>query len=324
MLAGTYTSSVTLLHVYELLGFLLGLLFGSFLNVCISRLPTHESIVKPGSHCMACGHAIRWYDNVPVVSWMLLRGQCRDCKAAISWRYPVVELAVGISFFESVLLFFLRLDRILCLDLPQGCFADPSYLFRSLTFAILGFLLIGLMVMDWQTERLPDAFTLTGIGIGFALACVQAFFLSPGAGDIVLNTTHQLRMSSPGSFQSQGNVFLTGSEALVLGRIAAIAGAALLLLAVSWGYRTLRGREGMGMGDVKLLAMIAAFLGFGEAMFALFAASLVASFYAIFLVLRRHASGSSRLPLGSFLAAGGLFSALFGPGIIDWYMGLLR
>jgi leader peptidase (prepilin peptidase)/N-methyltransferase len=311
---------VTLLHVYELLGFLLGLLFGSFLNVCISRLPTHESIVKPGSHCMACGHTILWYDNLPVVSWMLLRGRCRDCKAGISWRYPAVELAVGVWFAYVA-------SWLNVLELATGSRASgpsPTEWMDVLGFAIFGFLLIGLMVMDWQTERLPDAFTLTGIGIGFALACVQAFFLSPGAGDIVLNTTHQLRMSSPGSFQSQGNVFLTGSEALVLGRIAAIAGAALLLLAVSWGYRALRGREGMGLGDVKLLAMIAAFLGFGEAMFALFAASLVASFYAIFLVLRRHASGSSRLPLGSFLAAGGLFSALFGPGIIDWYMGLLR
>jgi leader peptidase (prepilin peptidase)/N-methyltransferase len=311
---------VTPSYVFELLGFVLGLLFGSFLNVCISRLPAHESIVTPGSHCMACGHAVRWYDNLPVLSWIVLRARCRDCKAGISWRYPVVELAVGIWFAYVA-------SRLNVLELAKGSRpsgAASSELIHVLGLAILGLLLIGLMVMDWQTERLPDAFTLTGTGIGFLLTCVQAYFLAPGKGDIVVNTTHQLRLSSPGSFQSQGNVFLTGPEALVLGRIAAIAGAALLLLAVSWGYRTLRGREGMGMGDVKLLAMIAAFLGFGEAMFALFAASLVASFYAIFLVLRRHASGSSRLPLGSFLAAGGLFAALFGPGIIDWYVGLLR
>jgi leader peptidase (prepilin peptidase)/N-methyltransferase len=180
------------------------------------------------------------------------------------------------------------------------------------------------MVMDWQTQRLPDAFTLTGIGIGFALICVQAFFLAPGEGDIVLNTTHQLRLSSPGSFASQGNVFLTGPEALILGRITAIAGAAMILLLVRWGYKALRKRDGMGLGDVKLLAMIAAFLGFGEMLLALFAGTLAASFYGIVLIARRRASGASSLPLGSFLAAGGLFAALFGPRIIVWYIGLLQ
>src|ERR1017187_4193099 len=97
--------------------------------------------------------------------------------------------------------------------------ASTWMVFRAFSDAILGFLLIGLMVMDWRTQRLPDAFTLPGIGIGFVLACVQAMFLAPGEGDIVLNTTHQLRMSSPGSFQAQGNVFMTGTEAMVLGRI---------------------------------------------------------------------------------------------------------
>jgi leader peptidase (prepilin peptidase)/N-methyltransferase len=193
-----------------------------------------------------------------------------------------------------------------------------------LGFAILGFLLIGLMVMDWQTQRLPDAFTLTGIATGFALTCVQAFFLAPGEGDIVLNTTHQLRLSSPASFASQGNVFLTGTEVLILGRIAAIAGAALILLAVRWGYKALRKRDGMGLGDVKLLAMIAAFLGFSEMLLALFAGVIAASFYGLMLLARRRAGGATKLPLGSFLAAGGLFAALFGPRIIAWYTGLLQ
>ena len=190
--------------------------------------------------------------------------------------------------------------------------------------AILGFLLIGLMVMDWQTQRLPDAFTLTGIAIGFLLVCVRAFFLAPGEGDIVLNTTHQLRLSSPGSFQSQGNVFLTGTEALIMGRIAAIAGAALLLLAVRWIYKALRKREGMGLGDVKLLAMIAAFLGFGESLLALFAGVVTASVYGVALIARRKAGTETKLPFGSFLAAGGLFAALLGPMIVDWYASLLR
>ena len=307
-------------YVFELIGFVLGLLFGSFLNVCISRLPAHQSIVKPRSHCMACGHAIRWYDNVPVLSWMMLRGRCRDCKARISWRYPAVELAVGVWFAICANdLFSLELAKVSRLSGPTtGEYVDVA------GFAILGFLLIGLMVMDWQTQRLPDAFTLSGIGIGFLLVCVRAFFLAPGEGDIVLNTTHQLRMSSPGSFASQGNVFLTGPEALILGRIAAIAGAALILLVVRWSYKALRKRDGMGLGDVKLLAMIAAFLGFGETLLALFAGVILASVYGLALVARRRASGASKLPLGSFLAAGGLLSALFGPQILAWYMGLLQ
>ena len=311
---------MTLAPLFELLGFVLGLLFGSFLNVCISRLPAHESIVTPGSHCMACGHAIRWYDNVPVMSWLLLRARCRDCKANISWRYPAVELAVGVWFAMAA-------SRLIVLELANGSSASGPIATEwtdVLGFAILGFLLMGLMVMDWQTQRLPDAFTLTGIGIGFALACVQAYFLAPGEGDIVIDTTHQLRLSSPGSFASQGNVFMTGPEALVLGRIAAIAGAALILLAVRWSYKALRKRDGMGLGDVKLLAMIAAFLGFGEMLLALFAGVLAASVYGILLMARRRASGNSKLPLGSFLAAGGLFAALLGSNIIAWYAGLLR
>ena len=189
---------------------------------------------------------------------------------------------------------------------------------------ILGFLLIGLMVMDWQTHRLPDAFTLPGIGIGFVLVCVQAFFLAPGQSDIVLNTTHQLRLSSPGSFTAQGNVFLTGTEAMVLGRVAAIVGAALILLVVRWGYKALRKRDGMGMGDVKLMTMIAAFLGFSQSLLALFAGVLAASVYGLVLIARKRAGGETKLPFGSFLAGGGLFAALLGPKIMDWYVSLLR
>jgi leader peptidase (prepilin peptidase)/N-methyltransferase len=310
--------------LFELLGFLLGLHFGSFLNVCIVRLPEHESVVTPRSHCMTCGHTVRWYDNLPVLSWLVLRGRCRDCKARIPWRYPAVELAVGVWFA-------LAGSRLWAAWIARG-YVDT---FRSgsegihnsvgvLGFVALGFLLIGLMVMDWRTMRLPDAFTLPGIGIGFVLVCVQAFFLKPGEGDVVLNPTHQLRLSSPGSFAAQGNVFMTGAEAMVLRRVAAIAGAALLLLAVRWLYKAVRKRDGMGLGDVKLLAMIAAFLGFGEAMMALFAGVLAASAYGTALMVRGKAAGATKLPLGSFLCAGGLFAAVFGPLIVDWYVGLLR
>ena len=157
------------------------------------------------------------------------------------------------------------------------------------------------MVMDWQTQRLPDAFTLTGIAIGFAPAC-RHFLRRPGRHRL---NHHQLRLSlelSPGK----------SLYASILGRIAAIAGAALVLLTVRWGYKALRKRDGMGLGDVKLLAMIAAFLGFGETLLALFAGVLAASVYGIVLMARRRAGGATKLPLGSFLAAGGLFAASSG------------
>ena len=163
--------------------------------------------------------------------------------------------------------------------------------------------------------RLPDAFTLTGIGIGFVLVCVQAVFLAPGEGDIVLNTTHQLRMSSPGSSEAQGNVFMTGTGGDGAGTGGGGCGAALILLAVRWIYKALRKRDGMGLGDVKLLAMIAAFLGFGRV-----GAGAVCGGGGGECIWHcadgaGKAGGETKLPLGSFLAAGGLFAALFGRGL---------
>ena len=307
-------------ELFELSGFLLGLLFGSFLNVCISRLPAHESIVHPRSCCPHCRHAIRWYDNVPLLSWLLLRARCRDCKARISWRYPAVELLTGIWMMSAAG----RLYEVRYALAIDGWVLVPGETVKTFAFAILGFLLIGLMVMDWQTQRLPDAFTLTGIAIGFLLTCMQAFFLAPGQGDIKIDTTHQLRMSSPGSFASQGNVFMTGTEAMIWGRILAICGAALLLFTISAIYKALRKRDGMGVGDIKLLAMIAAFLGFGESLFALFIGVVTAAVYGIILLARRRAGSQTRLPFGSFLCAGGLFAALRGPELIAWYTGLLH
>lgn len=311
-------------ELFELCGFLLGLLFGSFLNVCISRLPAHQSIAKPRSRCPHCGHAIRWHDNIPILSWLFLRARCRDCKASISWRYPAVELAVGLWFLlvANRLIALGEASEWVDFKLPtQYVYQD---IFHWIAILILGFLLIGLMVMDWQTQRLPDAFTVTGIAIGFLLTCVQALYLPAGEGDIKIDTTHQLRMSSPGSFASQGDVFMTGPEALIWGRILAICGAALLLFTISAIYKALRKRDGMGMGDVKLLAMNAAFLGFGESLLALFFGVVTAAIYGLILLARRRAGATTRLPFGSFLCAGGLFAALFGPRTVDWYTSLLR
>jgi leader peptidase (prepilin peptidase) / N-methyltransferase len=323
---GPYTSTVPLLHLFEFDAFLVGLLFGSFLNVCIARLPRHESIVTPRSHCPACGHTIRWYDNLPLLSWIVLRARCRDCKARISWQYPAVELTVGLWFafvaWRAMLLmptYFQWTENVRIYHSYPPTFA----VFTSITLLVLGFLLIGLMVMDWQTQRLPDAFTLTGTAIAIFLVCVQAIFLAPGQDQVLLANQH-IQLRSPGSGAFEGNVFLTGPEVLIFGRIAAIIGAALLLLAIRWIYKAIRKRDGMGLGDVKMLAMIAAFLGFTQSLVALFAGAFAASFYGVFLIVTGKARAATKLPFGSFLAVGGLLAALFGPRIVDWYTNLLH
>ena len=305
----------------EAVGFVLGLLFGSFLNVCISRLPRGESIVHPRSHCPQCGATIRWYDNIPLLSWLLLRGRCRECKQAISWRYPLVELAIGLWFANVVFRFMLQSLAVGDVRLSTEWWV--TFVVSCIGIAILGFLLIGLMVMDWQTLILPDAFTLSGIAIALFLVCTQAIFLGPTEDQVHL-TKHSLHLTSPGGVTDSGNVFLTGPESLIFGRIVAICGAALLLLLIRWLYKVIRHREGMGLGDVKLIAMIAAFLGFWPAILSLFIGTLAAALYGAVLLAQRKARGASKLPFGSFLCVGGLVAALYGNRLIDMYIALLR
>lgn len=309
--------------VYGAIGFLAGLVFGSFLNVCISRLPHHKSIILPSSRCPQCGASIRWFDNIPLLSWILLHARCRDCKQPIPRRYPLVELTCGIWFAVQAV----RLFTVLRFYFYDPTHAAPSSyaplaILSNVAVTALGFLLIGLIVMDWQTGLLPDAFTLTGIAIGLFLICIQAIFLGPTEDQVVL--TRPIHITSAGATTNPGNVFLTGPEALIGGRLLAVVAVALLLLAVRWIYRALRHREGMGLGDVKLLAMIAAFLGFWSAILSLFVAVIAAGIYGTVLLVRGRAGISSKLPFGSFLGAAGLFAAQFGDRIIDAYSQLLR
>ena len=305
--------------LYEALAFILGLIFGSFLNVCIARLPKHESVVTPRSRCPQCGAPIRWYDNIPLLSFLLLRGRCRSCQQTIPWRYPLVELAVGLWF--AVVVF-----RCLDSSSPNVSLSTEwhiALILVGLGIAILGFLLIGLMVMDWQTLLLPDAFTLTGIAIGLFLVFIRAAFLGPTEDQVVLSN-HHITLTSPGGVTDHGNLFFTGPEALIMGRIAAICGTALILLFIRWLYKALRHREGMGLGDVKLLAMIASFLGFWPSILALFLGVLIATAYSIFLLIRGKAGAASKLPFGSFLAISGLIAASFGNILINMYAALLQ
>jgi leader peptidase (prepilin peptidase) / N-methyltransferase len=317
-----YTHRVGTSGIFQSAAFVIGLLFGSFLNVCISRLPRKESIVHPRSRCPQCGAPIRWYDNIPILSWVLLRGRCRTCKWSILWRYPLVEFTVGIWFWVTTSYFLANFSH--AHDFGNGFSSeDIPGLIAALSFATLGFLLIGLMVMDWQTMILPDAFTLGGMAIALFLICTQAIFLGPGEDEVHL-TKHSLHLTSPGGVTDHGNLFLTGPESLIFGRIAAVCGAALLLLLIRWFYRAIRHREGMGLGDVKLIAMIAAFLGFWPAILSLFVGTLAAAFYGAVLLARGKAGATSKLAFGSFLCVGGLVAALYGNGLIDSYIALLR
>jgi leader peptidase (prepilin peptidase)/N-methyltransferase len=238
-----------------------------------------------------------------------------------------VELAMGLWILNAVKLYWnaTHLDPTItatAIIFPTGS-QITIYLLAILGIAILGFLLIGLMVMDWQTMILPDTFTLGGIAIGLFLICTQAIFLGPNE-DQVLLTKHSLHLTSPGGVTDSGNVFLTGPESLIFGRIVAICGAALVLLLIRWLYKAIRHRDGMGLGDVKLLAMIAAFLGFWPAILSLFLGTLAAAIYGAILLVRGKAGATSKLAFGTFLCVGGLVAALYGNRLIDMYIGLLH
>jgi len=251
---------------------LFGLAFGSFLNVCIARLPQHASLLQPGSHCPDCGAPIRPIDNIPLLSWMALRGRCRACRAAISWRYPAVELATGALFLLSFLRFGLTITGI--------------------GMDIFCLLALGLAVMDAETMRLPDAFTLTGIGLGVVYAAVLP------AGLLRERLLH-------------------AGESLLWALLAA-----LLLLIIRSAYQLLRHVEGMGMGDLKLLAMIAAWLGPGPTLLALVLGTFATALFGILALLvapSHRRSMATRLPLGSFLCGAALYTIFAGQPILHWY-----
>jgi leader peptidase (prepilin peptidase)/N-methyltransferase len=247
---------------------LLGLAFGSFLNVCIARLPRGESIVHPPSHCPRCGAAIRARDNLPLLSYVLLRGRCRACGGGISWRYPAVELA-------NAALWLL-------------CYLAFGETMRAAAMGVLCFLALGLAAMDAETLLLPDAFTLPGIGLGIAWSAVAA-----------------------------GGSWLRGAGLSLLWA----ASAAGVILLIRFAYWLVRRREGMGMGDAKLFAMLGAWLGPAEAVLILFLAVVAGALYGLVSV---RAGGktpeTARVPLGAFLCAAALYAVFLGPRTIGWYL----
>ena len=250
---------------------LLGLAFGSFLNVCIARLPRHESIVHPPSHCPRCGQSIQPRDNIPLLSYAILRGHCRTCGETISWRYPAVELA-------NALLWLL-------------CFFVFGITPTTVATAILCFLALGLAVMDAETMLLPDAFTIPGIFLGILWAAVGA------------------ANSWPDRLHAAGMSLLWA---------AAAAGLILLIRTVYW---LVRRREGMGLGDAKLFAMLAAWLGPWNALLILFLAVILGAIYGVILMRGgRRSAGSARVPLGAFLCVAAIYAIFAGHQTINWYL----
>ena len=262
-----------------------GLLLGSFLNVCIARLPRHRSIVWPGSHCPRCSAPIRPWDNLPLVSYGLLRGRCRDCGGRIPIRYPLVEAGLAALFLAAA-----------------ACFPSPVVLAEAAT---LCFLLLGLLAMDAETFLLPDSFTLPGLGLGLGQT------LLPGGG-----LAAALRLGSHAPFAAP-------QWAPWVWSLLGAAGAAGVLLAIRWTYWLVRRREGMGLGDVKLAAMLGAWLGVAGAALSLVLAVLVAGLAGLVL-LRRGERAVGKLPFGSFLCGAALISLFAGEGILTWYFSFWR
>lgn len=275
---------------------LFGLAFGSFLNVCASRWPRGESIAQPRSRCMSCGRSLTWWENLPIVSWIALRGRCRTCRAPIGVRYPIVEAAVALLW--ALLVWYSGPD-VLAFDVPAGLRA----LNIAATLCGLAFcwLLVALAVLDAENLWLPDFLTWPGILVGVALKV--AFEQFGYHFDTPPRPLHALWVSG-----------------------ASAAAAALIILIVRWLYWVIRRREGLGLGDAKLMALIAAWLGLPLAMLSLFLGVVLGATVAVYVLATRsqQSEGSwaaAKLPLGTFLCVGAMISALWGQQILNAYLG---
>ena len=255
--------------------FALGAIVGSFLNVVIHRYPREESIVFPGSHCPHCNAAIRWYDNVPVLSFAVLRGRCRACGAGIAWRYPLVELSNALFY----LALFLR--------------TGPSVAF-VIVAAIISMTIV-LIYIDADIQMLPDVIDLPGIALGLGAGALSLGFLHP---TLVL------------------------AESLTDSLFGAFLGAAILL-AIIGAYWLLRRAEGMGLGDVKMLAMIGAVTGWRAIPGVLLLAALSGALIGVPAALRSGRGMRAALPFGVFLGMAFLAVLFFGHTLSGWYFSLV-
>lgn len=275
---------------------LLGLAFGSFLNVCLSRWPEGESVATPRSHCRACGRTLTWWENIPVISWITLRGRCRTCHAKIIWRYPLVELAIGVLWSVQAWRFFGMLFSANELSLDVVCW-------HAIGMALFYWMLVALAMLDAEHLWLPNWITVPGIGLGFILT----IFLGPLDNWWWSQSSGTMRDSS-------------SADAL------AIAIPAALILLIRWAYWLIRRREGIGLGDAKLMAMLGAWLGLAGALLSFAIGVMLGAIFALIVLAipkgRRGADTwlAARLPLGTFLCIGGIVSALWGRPIISAYL----
>jgi leader peptidase (prepilin peptidase)/N-methyltransferase len=252
--------------VIPVAAFLLGLLIGSFLNVCIHRLPKDESIVTPRSHCPHCGQPISWYDNIPVASFILLRGRCRDCGGAISFRYPLVELLTAVSF-----------------ALVAGQY---GLTLAALKYAAFVAMMLVLAFADLADRILPDEITIGGAAAGVLLSLFQP--LPPPAMASFLLGLWRVTLSAR---------FASLAESVVGALVAAG-----LVWVVAEIYFRVRHREGMGLGDIKMMALIGAFVGLRDALVIVMAASVLGAVLGLFFILLFRKGMTYELPFGTFLA----------------------
>ena len=242
--------------------FVFGACIGSFLNVCIARIPEASSLIYPGSNCPACHHPIRFYDNIPILSYIWLRGRCRNCSQSISFRYLMVEAVTGLMAALVIVYFGLTVE--------------------ALIYFILICALIIIIYIDLDHQIIPDSISLPGIPIGFA----ASFFLD------TLNYTDSLI-----------GILLGGG----------------LLFSIAWGYYLITRKEGMGGGDIKLLAMIGAFMGWQGVCFTIFIASVTGTIAGALLMLFAQKDLKFALPFGPFLSIGAIAYLFLGPQLIAWY-----
>lgn len=279
-----------------ILAALFGLAFGSFLNVVLCRMPAGESIVAPRSHCRSCTHTLLWWENVPIVSFLWLRGRCRRCGEVIGWRYPATELAIALLWTGIWLRYGLRI-------LPA--YATSSWymdLVLSIAYAILTWLLVALAALDLEHFWLPDVFTLPGIALGLILAIFKAWNLSPAR--------HPFAWISS-----------------LWERIVEILVCAAIILLIRLIYWLVRRKEGMGLGDAKLMAMLGAWLGLAGALESFALAVLGAMLAALVWLLICFARGKTKewasipLPFGSFLCLAALSEVFYPSWFSVWWIG---
>jgi len=263
--------------------FVFGLIIGSFLNVCILRIPIAESVVLPSSHCPSCRTPIKPYDNIPVLSWLVLAGRCRKCKARISVMYPLVELSTGLLFL--------------------ACYGAFGLSAEALKWAIFAALLIVLTITDLRERILPDRVNFIGLGLGLLLS----LFTKPADGTASWLANHLFAYPPP-------DAALSFADSLIG---AGVAGG--LLWVVAEGYFRARGREGMGLGDVKMMAMAGAFLGLQRALLTILLGSLLGSIIGIAVISIGRKGRDFELPFGTFLGAGAILVMFFGSAALDWY-----